>query len=326
MKINKCAIVIIGRNEGERLKKCISSVIGTGAIIVYVDSNSADGSLQYAQTQGIVTVDLSDHRSLNASVARNAGFNWLSENSTDVKYIHFIDADCEMAEGWLNKAYDILEGRIDVSVVCGRLREKYPGKSIYTRMCDLSWYIEPGEVNSCGGIATIRKSVYQKLNGFDENLIAGADPEFYYRVRLGGDKIICLDEAMGTHDSAMVQYSQWITRSSKTGFAYANGEKWGRWKKERRSSVFWAGILPISIVASVWILPLASFLLLILYPLQICRIYGKLKIPYDRNSRILYALFCVHDKFPELLGILKYHYARLTGIKQEIIEYKGEAR
>ena len=172
----------------------------------------------------------------------------------------------------------------------------------------------------------MRLNVYGKLNGFDESLIAGADPEFYSRVRLAGDKIVCLDEEMGTHDSAMVRYSQWITRSTKTGYAYANGEKWGRWKKERRSTLFWAGILPVSIIVLLGILPEVSLLLAILYPLQIYRIFNGLKIPYDRNNRILYALFCMHDKFPELLGLLKYHYVKITGKKQEIIEYKGKAK
>ena len=39
-------IVAIGRNEGERLRRCLNSVIGRGLRVVYVDSNSTDDSVQ----------------------------------------------------------------------------------------------------------------------------------------------------------------------------------------------------------------------------------------------------------------------------------------
>ena len=126
MDVDNLAIVIIGRNEGERLKKCIASVISSNAKIIYVDSNSVDGSLQYAEGLGIDVVDLSDVRPLNASVARNAGYQLVSEKFADKNYIHFIDADCELEQGWLDKACSMLDSHDDVAVVCGRLREKYP--------------------------------------------------------------------------------------------------------------------------------------------------------------------------------------------------------
>lgn len=321
--IDKIAIVIIGRNEGERLKRCIASVQLSNAKFVYVDSNSSDGSIKYARDQNIDVVDLLATDPLNASVARNAGYKAVVKKYDQVDYIHFIDADCEMAEGWLLKAGQALDDNDDVSVVCGRLREKYPKDNIYTRMCDMSWYIKPGQISSCGGIATMRKKVYEQLEGFDENLIAGADPEFYYRVRKKGDNIICLDEEMGTHDSAMTSYSMWLTRSSKTGYAYANGEKWGRWAKQRRSVLLWAGLVPLSIIVFAFILPVVSLLLSLLYPMQVVRIFNKIEIPYDRKNKLLYALFCVHDKFPELFGFLKYHCVKITGNKHEIIEYKS---
>jgi len=42
------AIVAIGRNEGERLKRCLRSVVGKARTVVYVDSGSADGSAEFA--------------------------------------------------------------------------------------------------------------------------------------------------------------------------------------------------------------------------------------------------------------------------------------
>lgn len=42
-------VVVIGRNEGERLKRCLASLLGNVDQIVYVDSGSTDGSVQLAQ-------------------------------------------------------------------------------------------------------------------------------------------------------------------------------------------------------------------------------------------------------------------------------------
>ena len=43
------AIVAIGRNEGERLRRCLESVMGRGAPVIYVDSGSIDGSAELFQ-------------------------------------------------------------------------------------------------------------------------------------------------------------------------------------------------------------------------------------------------------------------------------------
>ena len=37
--------VVIGRNEGARLERCLDSLQGTVACIVYADSGSEDGSV-----------------------------------------------------------------------------------------------------------------------------------------------------------------------------------------------------------------------------------------------------------------------------------------
>jgi len=46
----KIGVVVIGRNEGERLKRCLQSVRGRAACVVYVDSGSTDDSLASGRT------------------------------------------------------------------------------------------------------------------------------------------------------------------------------------------------------------------------------------------------------------------------------------
>jgi glycosyltransferase involved in cell wall biosynthesis len=52
MSAEKVGAVVIGRNEGERLKRCLSSLSSIRAA-VYVDSGSTDGSPQWAADRGV---------------------------------------------------------------------------------------------------------------------------------------------------------------------------------------------------------------------------------------------------------------------------------
>ena len=321
--LNNIGIVIIGRNEGRRIEKCVRSVLDSGAAFIYVDSNSSDNSVEIVKRTGANILELDKSAPMSAARARNAGYKWLIKNVHGLKYVHFIDGDCELNKNWPKLACEKLDNENDIAVVCGRLREKNISKSIYTKLSDIGWYIRPGETYSCGGIATIRVSTFTKLNGFDESLIAGEEPEFYLRVRKMGQIMFCLDENMGTHDSAMTSYSQWWTRSFRTGFAYANAARWGKWEQERRSFIFWGAILPFVLVILMIIKPPLAILLLGIYPLQVIRIFWKLKIPYSDADRLIYACFCVLDKFPEFCGYVKYHHGRITGRSQNIIEYKS---
>ena len=54
-------VVIIGRNEGERLRRCLASLRQQGALLVYlvyVDSGSTDGSVALAKGMGAHVVEL----------------------------------------------------------------------------------------------------------------------------------------------------------------------------------------------------------------------------------------------------------------------------
>ena len=44
-------VVAIGRNEGERLRRCLESLDGHGLTVVYVDSGSTDDSVALARSR-----------------------------------------------------------------------------------------------------------------------------------------------------------------------------------------------------------------------------------------------------------------------------------
>ena len=104
----RIGIVLIGRNEGERLKGCIESVAGSGPI-VYVDSGSSDGSADWAKGQGAEVVALDMTIPFTAARARNEGFARMRQLHPSVNLVQFVDGDCSVVEGWLASAASFLE-------------------------------------------------------------------------------------------------------------------------------------------------------------------------------------------------------------------------
>src|SRR5215471_8241973 len=123
-------VVVIGRNEGERLRRCLQS-LSFAATVVYVDSGSMDGSTKMVRDQGVEVIELDASLPFTAARARNVGFRRLREVNPDIRYVQFVDGDCELNEDWPQRAHCFLDGNPDVGAVLGRLVERYPERSIF---------------------------------------------------------------------------------------------------------------------------------------------------------------------------------------------------
>jgi GT2 family glycosyltransferase len=319
--------VIIGRNEGERLRRCITSLsLSNKSLLVYVDSGSTDGSAQWAREHGVVVVDLDMRMPFTAARARNAGLRQLRLIAPSVRYVQFIDGDCELLPGWVEQATNFLDEHADVSAVTGRLRERYPERSIYNWLCEREWDRPAGNVRACGGIAMMRVEAVATVGGFREDLIAGEEPELCLRLRGKGWHIWRLASDMALHDAAMTQFSQWWKRTVRTGYAYAHGahlhgdtpERHQLW--EARRSLFWGIALPLTCIATsilAWPWGLAAWLI---YPLQLLR--QSVRNRGRPSERVLLALFQVLARFPEALGQIKFIRDRIFRFRSALIEYK----
>lgn len=328
-------LVAIGRNEGERLMRCLRSALECTDRVVYVDSGSADASVANAEGLGVDVVKLDMSIPFTAARSRNSGFARLVERHPDLKYVQFVDGDCEIAPGWLNAAAALLDERNDVAVVCGRRRERDRDATIYNRLCDMEWARPAGVVDACGGDAMIRRSVFEQVKGYDEGFVAGEDPELCVRIRHAGHLVYRLPIDMTLHDAAMTRLSQWWKRTRRAGWAYAAGAARHGAKPGRHNvrgvlrAVWWGVALPLLIVAflvaSVWCLPLlaAAGAAIALYVLLAARIF-KWRVSSGDSSgdAALYAFFCALGKPAEGMGVLQYWSQRLTRRRGRIIEYK----
>lgn len=324
-------IVVIGRNEGDRLVTCLRSLAGQPGSLVYVDSGSTDGSSERAAELGAAVVDLDPSIPMSAARARNAGVDRLLELDASLPYIQFVDGDCEVHAGWLDRARQFLNENPDFAVVCGRRRERFRNATRYNRLADMEWDTPIGETLACGGDAMIRATALRDTGGYDPTLIAGEDPELCLRIRLAGGRIMRLDAEMTVHDAAMTRFGQWWRRASRAGHAFAESAA-----RHFRTPERYCVREVVSILA--WGLALPGIILVLIVPtggasLVLVSAYGLLwwrirRARLDRGDVAadagVYASACVVGKFAELTGVLQYGWNRwVRRRRSELIEYKG---
>jgi glycosyltransferase involved in cell wall biosynthesis len=317
--------IAIGRNEGERLRRCLES-LSAATVVVYVDSGSTDGSAQWARDHGAEVVELDRGVQFTAARARNAGFRRLQQMAPQLPCVQFIDGDCELNDSWPEHALSFLGAHDDVGAVCGRLRERYPERSVYNWLCDREWVGPAGEVRACGGIAMMRAVALEAAGGYRDDLIAGEEPELCVRLRAVGWRIWRLDSDMALHDAAMTHFVQWWRRAVRGGYAFAQGaylhgappERLWVWESHR--AWLWGVWLPLACVAMGLVFGPWGLAAWLIYPLQVLR--QTVRNHGSLSRRALLAVFQVLARFPETIGQIKFMGDRLLGRQPRLIEYK----
>jgi glycosyltransferase involved in cell wall biosynthesis len=321
-------VVVIGRNEGERLIRCLESVRDRAACVVYVDSGSTDGSVETGRALADAVVELDMRQPFTAARARNAGLERLLEVRAGLVYVFFVDGDCEVVDSWLGTAVQFLIEKPEFAIVWGLRRERYPEKSIYNLLCDIEWQDYPlGETGACGGDVVARVDAIRAVNGYRADLICGEEPEMCVRLRQRGWRIFHLESPMTLHDAAIYRFSQWWKRMMRAGYGFAQGAALHGATPERyailetRRSWFWGLGIPL---AGLMLAPFVgwwSAIVLLAYPIQIIRLSVRGTRPSARENW-LRASALVLGKFPEMSGQVKFHLDRLRRAQSPLIEYK----
>lgn len=327
-------VVVIGRNEGERLRRCLASLAALAARTVYVDSGSSDGSVALARAAGAEIVELDLSSPFCAARARNAGYRRLLEMHPELRCVQFLDGDCELSAGWMPFAADALESHPDVAIVAGWLHEMHPERSIYNRLGELEWnFSGVGEVDAVGGIFMIRRGAFDAAGGFDPAVPAGEEPELCQRLRARGWRLFRVDREMARHDLAMTRLAQWWRRAARSGYASMTlGAQFGidsyrrnNWRARLWSA--WLGVLGIAVggvaLGSAQAALLAAALVA-LWCLQTLRIALRAaRRGQPAGIALAYAFFIMLSFWPQMGGQLLYLADALRKRRLRLFEYKS---
>ena len=326
------AVVVIGRNEGKRLVACFESIRASNGLpesaeLIYVDSNSTDGSPERAEACGAKVLVVGAGK-LSAARARNLGWR-----AATAPIVLFLDGDTILHPDFVARGMKEFENQ-QVAVVWGHRREIRPEASIYNRILDLDWIFPAGLTAYCGGDALVRRASLERANGFNPDLIAGEEPDLCRRMRAAGDQILHIDVPMTGHDISMFHFSQYWRRAVRTGHAYAEIADRYRtspdpfWSKEARANIlrgsFYAlagiGVFAAAILAGS-LLPLFAGLL----GFAILSVRTALKSKWKGVSWNTLLLFGIHShvqQVPVLQGQIQYKLGRWRKQESELIEYK----
>ncbi|MEX2485550.1 MAG: glycosyltransferase family 2 protein [Brumimicrobium sp.] len=198
------SFIVIGRNEGWKLKKCLKSVFETihhnnlsDSEIIYVDSKSTDGSAEKARTFKRVRV-YSISGECNAAIARNIG---AKEAKGDILF--FIDGDMELESTFISKAlnekqelkYDYITGHLDDYLYT------YDDEFLGVRQRTYEEIIPVKEqiLLTNGGAFLIKKKIWNKVGRMKTKYRRSQDLDFSFRLKKLNIKLIRLPYLIVKH-------------------------------------------------------------------------------------------------------------------------------
>ena len=328
------SVVVIGRNEGERLRRCLQSVRdmrspGGDVEVIYVDSASTDTSVALAESFGARVLAVKPKRP-TAALGRNAGWR-----AATAPVVLFLDGDTILHPDFVADSLPELKG--NVAAVWGHRREIHPDASIFNRLLDLDWIYKPGLTEFCGGDVLFQRSALEAVNGYDESLIAGEEPEMCRRLRGLAYTILHVDRPMTGHDLAMTKWSQYWKRATRAGYAYAEVSSRFRgtglpfWEddvvRNRNRALTMIAAAAVAVIGSVLFMsPMPALVVAAFYALLVVRSAWKARWKSSNVWTLLgYGIHSHFQQLPIYFGQLQYELDRRKGTSRGLIEYKGAA-
>lgn len=327
------SVVVIGRNEGIRLMRCLASTQaahwnGSAHELIYVDSGSQDDSVEQARAGG-ATVLVLDDISPCAAKGRNTGWRHAAG-----RFILFLDGDTELHPDFVTRALRAIEDP-QVCAVWGHRRESAPQQSVLTRVLDLDWVYPVGRTLYFGGDVLVRRDALASVGGFDPSLKAGEEPELCARLRAGGWQIEHIDAPMTSHDLAIGSLRAYVRRAWRSGIAYAEvAQRMQRlgdplWQREavrdfRHGLLFTAA--PVLFTAALALQPLLALALAAAALALLARTAHRCawKAPGRPLLQWQYAVHVHLQKLPALFGQLAWRRAQRRATEIGLVEYKDD--
>jgi glycosyltransferase involved in cell wall biosynthesis len=198
-------VIVPVRNGGRDLVEVLEALVAQTLPrerfeVVIGDDGSSDGA-----TEGLANenawVRVSVGPPANEYVARNRAAA-LARGSILV----FCDADCRPEPNWLEAG---LAAMSDADVAGGLIRLRAPARRTVWTILDMEMHIDQRRAVAAGrgltGNLFVRRSVFERVGGFDGSLPSGGDYEFVSRALASGARLRLASDAVvwhPTHDAA----------------------------------------------------------------------------------------------------------------------------
>ncbi len=183
------SVVIPTRNVARTIEACLQSVCGAAPRerleVIVVDNGSSDATLELAarfpvRVERIPGGFVSRSRNVGARLARHP-------------FVAFVDSDCVVREEWLGATLAALgEPRVAVAGCRHELRDaatwverawdRAHRKPLGRGLRDVA-YVPAGNLAA-------RRDVFLEVNGFDETLETGEDPDLCARIAARGHRVV----------------------------------------------------------------------------------------------------------------------------------------
>ncbi len=188
-------VVIPARNEERDIVDCIRSIAAqrypsTSVRVIVVDNGSTDRTQALLRAEGITDITQVSGR---VGAVRNAG---AALGSAPI--IAFLDADCVAGPEWVSAAVDLLRDE-KVGAVGGAYLVR-DGCTWVESTWSTTLPTEPRLTTALpGGSFIVRRDLFEKIGGFDPDLIAGEDDELSTRIRREGRELLLTADCYVIH-------------------------------------------------------------------------------------------------------------------------------
>lgn len=223
--LSDVTVIVPAKNAARSIDACLAALAanlpGASREIIVVDNGSTDDTVQRARGHGVRVLEVPQGF---VSRIRNEG-----ARSASGGIVAFIDADCLVLPEW----YDaVVTGLADPSVGIVGCRHEVPADATW---CQSVWHEAQMRREAEGdrvsyvpaGNCAMRRELFLTLNGFDERLETGEDPDLCVRVAQRGYRVAtvrtmrCIHLGEPATLAAVFRRERWHGRGAR--FFYAGG-------------------------------------------------------------------------------------------------------
>ncbi|GGX49692.1 glycosyltransferase [Saccharospirillum salsuginis] len=235
------SIVLPAHNEANSINACLDSIMASDYPrdrfeTILVDNSSTDGTPDLARQFPVEVYELPN---VNVGAVRNYG-----AGKANGSILAFLDADCVVDPRWLKKGVETLQN-LSVDVVGGGIKL---GAS--PSWVESFWLLEcrhgstrPTELIGCN--IFIRKSVFESVGGFNEQITSGEDTDISRKLKASGHSVPVITDLAVVHLGNAKSMTSFIRRQQWHAENYIS-----HWKSSIADPVFYLVLWFTLMVAS----------------------------------------------------------------------------